>query len=141
MPNRVITRDADCRVTVVRFLYHRAEQTGVIGKFAVQARGAHVDVPQHPFARIVKCLEGGLREECIGDVGKVLHGRDRQGLFVLKVVEKRALADPRLSTQFVDRRRRIALHADHVKSRVEELCPGGRLRFDFLCAYQLVGII
>ena len=117
---------ADDGMGVVGLLNHRAEQAGELGQFARQNRLAELDIAEHARPRIGK---PGVRrgvEDRVRVGGEMRRSRHGARLLAGEMMEERPLGEAGLGADVLDAGRRIALRADDVSGRVEELGDGSR---------------
>src|ERR1700685_4001355 len=111
---------ADRGISLIGLLHHRAEHAGELRKRALQDRLAKVDVAEHTLARILQSSKRRDREESFRAGGEMRRGGEGAVLLAAEVMKETALREPRATADIVDRRRRIALRADHVDRSLEQ---------------------
>lgn len=103
----------------MNLLHHGADEAGELGDVAAQKLFAKIDVSQKAVQRIADFLIGRGFENLVRNGGPILSRRDRHIFFRFEVMKERALGDSRRFAKVIDRRRGIALRADHFQCRVQ----------------------
>ncbi len=109
---------------LVDFLNHGADQAGELRQFALQDRFAEIHVGQKAVQGVGQRLIGRRFEHGTGPSSPILRHRERQVFFGVEMMEEAAFGELSRLADVFNAGGGVALVADDVESRVEELGLG-----------------
>jgi hypothetical protein len=112
---------ADLGIGLVDFLHHRSDKTRKLRNVAGKEGPAEIDVTENPLERIGMAMIGRGREQRAGRLGPIVGRRDGNRFLALEVMKEGPLRHARFGAKLIDRRRDVALGADHGQSGLQQL--------------------
>jgi hypothetical protein len=115
-------RGPNLRVCVIDFLNDRSGEASEVGQAAGQNCLAEVDIGEQTLQRIGRAVVRRIGESPAGELVPMRRGGKRQVFLAFEVMEEASFGQPGFCANVLDPCRAVALEADNLERRLQELC-------------------